>query len=84
MRYRCSGLVDRFEHQEALAVVRNMRLEQERHNAQAQCQLLEQQIIRVREEVERIARQLIEEPRTPQPEPAAEEGTEAESASERV
>ena len=55
-----------FEHQEALAVVRNTRLEQERHSAEAHSQLLEQQLIRVREEVERIARQLIEEPQPAQ------------------
>ena len=58
-----------FEHQEALAVVRNTRLEQERHSAEAHSQLLEQQLIRVREEVERIARQLIEEPQPAQQEP---------------
>ena len=51
-----------FEHQETLAAVRNARLEQERLSAEAHSQLLEQQLIRVKEEVERVAAHLMEDP----------------------
>ena len=53
-----------FEHQQALAAVRNARLEQDLQSAESQRQLIEQQLGKMKEEIERIARQLLEEPET--------------------
>ena len=51
-----------FEHQQVLAAVRTARLEQDLQSAESQRQLIEQQLGKMKEEIERIARQLLEEP----------------------
>jgi hypothetical protein len=54
-----------WEHQQTLAVARQARLHHELDNAKAQRQLFEQQAARMKDEIERIARSLIEEPDPP-------------------
>jgi epidermal growth factor receptor substrate 15 len=54
-----------WEHQQTLAVARQARLHHELDNAKAQRQLFEQQAARMKDEIERIARSLIDEPDPP-------------------
>lgn len=54
-----------WEHKQALAAARQSRLQDELKNAEAQRTLSAQQVAKIRDEVERIARSLIDEPDPP-------------------
>lgn len=54
-----------WEHKQALAATRQTRLQHELQNSEAQKKLFEQQLVRMKEEIERIARSLIDEPDPP-------------------
>jgi hypothetical protein len=54
-----------WEHKQTLSAARQGRLQHELHRAEAQCKVAEQQAARMREEIERIARALIDEPDPP-------------------
>ena len=54
-----------WEHKQALAAARQTRIQLELQSAEAQRQLFEQQVAKMKEEIERIARALIDEPDPP-------------------
>jgi chromosome segregation ATPase len=54
-----------WEHKQTLVAARQSRLQHDLHSAQAQRNVFEQQVARMREEIERIARALMDEPDPP-------------------
>src|SRR5262249_1571354 len=54
-----------WEHQQTLAAARQARIQQEMQTLRGQRKLFEQQIARMKDEIERIARALIDEPDPP-------------------
>jgi chromosome segregation ATPase len=59
--------VTAFEHKQALANAKNARMQTELQNAEAQRSLADHELAKVRDEVERIARALLNEPDAPPP-----------------